>query len=138
MKKLYNAALIYLILGLSAGLFYREYTRGLNLEGFTQLSVLHTHLLTLGVLFFLIVIVLEKVFTLSESKWFNLFYWHYNAGLAVTATMMVVHGIMTIDGGESSDMTAGVAGLGHILITAGLAFLFVALRQRLLKEPLVK
>ncbi|MEO7904580.1 MAG: DUF2871 domain-containing protein [Candidatus Saccharimonadales bacterium] len=131
MKKLYNAALFYLVAGLLSGLFYREYTRGLDFEGFTQLSVLHTHLLALGMLFFLIVIVMEKVFTLSSSKWFKLFFWHYNAGLILTASMMVVHGIIVIGGGESSGMTAGISGLGHILLTVGLGFLFAALKQRL-------
>lgn len=131
MKKLYNAALIYMILGLAGGLFYREYGKGFNFEGFTQLSVLHTHLLTLGMLFFLIVLLLEKAFTLSKSKWFNLFFWHYNAGLIITTSMMVVHGIITLNGGVSSGMTAGISGLGHIILTAGIAFLFVALKQRL-------
>ncbi|MEO7904723.1 MAG: DUF2871 domain-containing protein [Candidatus Saccharimonadales bacterium] len=135
MKKLYNAALFYLVTGLLSGLFYREYTRGIDFNGFTQLSVLHTHLLTLGMLFFLIIIVMEKVFTLSDSKWFKLFFWHYNAGLILTAGMMVVHGIMAINGGESSGMTAGISGLGHILLTAGLIFLFAALKQRLFTKP---
>ena len=130
MKKLYIAALIYMIIGLASGLFYREYGRGFEFDGFTQLSVLHTHLLALGMLFFLIVMVLEKVFALSQSKWFNLFFWHYNAGLLVTAGMMVAHGIMSYQGVEASGMTAGIAGLGHILLSVGLIFLFIALGKR--------
>lgn len=133
MKKLYYSALIYMILGLAGGLFYREYGRGFDFDGFTQLSVLHTHLLALGMLFFLIVLLLEKAFMLSQTKWFNLFFWHYNAGLILTAGMMVVNGVITLNGGESNGMTAGISGLGHILLTAGLIFLFVALKQRLPK-----
>lgn len=134
MKKLYYAALLYMIIGLAGGLFYRIYTMDLEFDGFTQLSVVHTHLLTLGMIFFLIVMVLEKAFQLSQSKWFNLFFWHYNAGLLLTAGMMTVHGIITLNGGDSSPMTAGISGLGHIIISAGLVFLFVALYKRLTEQ----
>lgn len=45
MKKLYYSAVIYTVLGLLAGLFYRELTKAQDFTGDTQLSVLHTHLL---------------------------------------------------------------------------------------------
>ena len=70
MRKLFYAATAYLVLGLASGLYYREFTKSNDYtaaDGFTQLSVLHTHLLTLGVIVLLIVLVLEKVFTLSNS-----------------------------------------------------------------------
>lgn len=137
MKKLYNAAAIYMILGLAGGLFYREFGKGFDFDGFTQLAVVHTHLLTLGMLFFLLVLALEKAFTLSKSKWFNLFFWHYNAGLVLSATMMTINGIITLQGGTSNGMMAGIAGLGHIIITVGLIFLFIALRQRLFTKTAV-
>lgn len=136
MKKLYNAAAVYMILGLAGGLFYREYSKYFNFDGFTQLSVVHTHLLTLGMLFFLLVLVLEKVFTLSKSRWFNLFFWHYNAGLLLTAGMMVIHGMMTLRGKADSAMLDGISGLGHIIITVGIVFLFVALKQRLFAKQI--
>lgn len=77
MKKIYNAALAYLIAGLIAGIFYREITKAFNFTGITQLSVLHTHLLTLGMLFFLILIPIEKTFSLTRSRWFTAFFWTY-------------------------------------------------------------
>lgn len=139
MKKLYNAALIYLILGLSAGVVYREVTRWLEFEGTTRLSLLHTHLLTLGVLVFLIVLMLEKQFELSKTKWFNLFYWHYNAGLVLTVSMMVYIGTQQLDGGyTASGMIAGISGLGHMLLAAGFGFLFAALGSRLNATARVK
>ena len=48
MKALYWASIFYLVLGLGAGVFYREFTRANDFpEGeFTQLSVAHTHLLS--------------------------------------------------------------------------------------------
>src|SRR5690606_7594812 len=68
MRKLFLASFVYLLLGLASGLFYREFTKINDFtaaDGFTQLSVVHTHLLTLGVIVLLIVLLLEKTFELS-------------------------------------------------------------------------
>lgn len=53
MKKIINTAMIYLALGLAAGVFYREFTKWNGFTGKTTLGVVHTHLLVLGMLFFL-------------------------------------------------------------------------------------
>ncbi|SJN37992.1 hypothetical protein FM104_09885 [Microbacterium esteraromaticum] len=137
MKKLFNAAFIYMILGVSAGLFYREFTKANDFPAgeFTQLAVVHTHLLTLGFIVLLIALVLEKTFAFSNSpKLFGWFFWLYNAGLVLTAGMMVWHGILTVLGEESSAMISGIAGLGHILITAGMIFFFLALGRAVTKS----
>ena len=121
-----------MVIGVLSGLFYREYTKGREFEGFTQLSVLHTHLLTLGFIVLLIVLILEKLFTLSESRLFNWFFWTYNVGLVMTTAIMVVHGMMQANGTtEVSAAIPGIAGLGHILLSVGMVLLFLALRTRL-------
>lgn len=138
MKKLFNAALIYMILGVSAGLFYREFTKMNDFpEGqFTQLAVAHTHLLTLGFIVLLIVLALEKVFNISRSKkLFGWFFWLYNLGLLITAAMLIWHGMLTVLGEESTAMIAGIAGIGHILITAGMIVFFIALRRAIVRQP---
>ena len=133
MLRLLNAAIIYLAIGLASGVFYREFTKhadGFAPGGYTQLSVVHTHVLLLGFFMFLLVLVLEKVFGISASpKLFSWFFWLYNLGLVVSSIMMVIHGIMQIGGGESTGMTAGIAGLGHMLMTAGLIVFVIALRR---------
>lgn len=134
MKKLYYAAVTYATLGLLAGLFYREYTRAHDFEGVTQLAVMHTHLLTLGMIVMLVALALEKLFMLSKTKWFNLFYWHYNGGLALMMVMMFIIGIGDVAGQATTPMLAGIAGLGHIIITVGIAFFFVALGKRVNAE----
>lgn len=53
-----------MILGLVSGLYYRELTKLNAFTGDSQLGLVHGHLLALGVLFFLIVLALEKAFTL--------------------------------------------------------------------------
>lgn len=132
MRKLFYAAFAYMVLGVASGFFYREFTKANHVTDatFTQLSVVHTHLLVLGFVVLLIVLVLEKVFTLSKSPLFSWFFWVYNVGLLVTAAMMVVHGMQSVVGAETSAAISGIAGLGHILLTAGMVLLFLALGSR--------
>jgi hypothetical protein len=129
MRKLYLAATTYLIAGLGAGLFFREFTKANSFpEGsFTQLGLVHTHLLALGMLVMMILMALEKTMRLSDDRRFGWFFWTYNAGVALTAAMMVWHGVLTVLGQTSSPAIAGIAGLGHIAVTVGLVLLFLIL-----------
>ena len=130
MKKLYYASFTYMVIGVLSGLFYREFTKANDFpEGqFTQLGLVHTHLLTLGFIVLLIVLLLEKVFALSRNrKPFEWFFWLYNAGVVLTAAMMVWHGMLTVLGEESTSMIAGIAGLGHILLTVAMVLFFIVL-----------
>ena len=63
MNRLYYSAVLYTLLGLAAGLYYRELTKAQDFVGDSQLSVVHTHLLALGMLFFLVVLALERYST---------------------------------------------------------------------------
>lgn len=133
MRRLFTAAFASMLLGVLSGLFYREFTKANDFpEGeFTQLGLVHTHLLVLGFVVLLIVLLLEKAFALTESKLFGWFFWTYISGLVLTSAMMVWHGILTVVGEQSTAMISGIAGLGHILLSAGMVFLFLALRGRL-------
>lgn len=132
MKRLLNTAFTYMLLGLASGLFYREYTKLTgNLGTDTPLNTLHTHLLTLGMIVFLLVLALDAVFSLSGRRSFTVFFWTYNVGLLMTVVMQAVRGILTLDGQDEAATSAaipGIAGLGHMIITVGLVALFVALR----------
>ena len=132
MKKIFNAAFTYMIIGVLAGLFYREFTKANDFpEGeFTQLGVVHTHLLTLGFIVLLIVLAHDKVFGLSGTKLFSWFFWLYNVGVILTAGMMVWHGSLTVLGQQSNAMIAGIAGLGHIALSVSLVLFFLALRKK--------
>lgn len=132
MTKLFYAAFAYMFAGVVSGVFYREFTKANDFaEGaYTQLGLVHAHLLSLGFIVLLIVLVLEKVFALSRTpKLFAWFFWLYNAGVVLTAAMMVWHGSLTVLGEPSTKMIAGIAGLGHILLTAALIIFFVMLRK---------
>ena len=67
-KKLARTSMTYMIAGLASGVYYREFGRFNDFQGKSQLNTLHTHILVLGMFFFLIVLLLEKSFKLSEHK----------------------------------------------------------------------
>ncbi|MET1249780.1 DUF2871 domain-containing protein [Sporolactobacillus sp. STCC-11] len=134
MKKLYVAALIYMIAGLVSGIYYRELTKAMNFHGESMLSILHTHLLILGMFFFLILIVMEKVFVLTASKRFALFFWTYNVGVVWTITIMVIHGTRDVLGISSGPAIAGMAGMGHIVLTIGFVLFFIILKDVLFEK----
>lgn len=139
MKKLFVSSAAYATVGLLGGLFYREFTKAAHFTGETQLSILHTHALALGMIVFLVVLALDKAFDLSSAasparKLFNLFFWFYNSGLVVTLAIMVVHGVMQVNGAPDSAAVSGIAGLGHILLTLGVIHLFLALNKAMKAE----
>ena len=126
------AAGIYAGLGLLAGLFYRTLTHSRDFSGATTLSLGHTHFLALGMLVMLLVLVLERLFGLSESKAFRWFEPLYHVGLLVTAGALIVRGTLQVVATNPTSMAfAGVAGLGHILLTVAFVMLFLALRGAL-------
>lgn len=138
MKKSFIAASMYLGLGLIAGVFYREFTKAVNFPQTeqTQLSVLHTHLLTLGFFFFLIVLGLDKLFGLSDDARFKTFFAVYNIGLVLSITMMTWHGILTALGRDADfgPELAGIAGLGHIVMSIGLGLFLLVLGPKVTKK----
>lgn len=128
MRKLLIAAAGYAGLGLASGLFYREYTKATGFTGQTQLAVVHTHLLALGMLTMLIVLALHAALGIDGSRSFSWFFTTWNAGLLLTAAAMTVHGVLQVDGTtQVSPAIPGLAGLGHILLTVAVVCLFVAL-----------
>lgn len=136
MRRLYSASFAYMIAGVLSGLFYREFTKVNDFPSgaFTQLGLAHTHLLTLGFVVLLIVLALEKLFSLSRSRLFGWFFWLYNAGVILTSAMLIWHGSLTVLGQEAGGMIAGIAGVGHILITAGMVVLFLALGRAIARD----
>lgn len=67
-KRYANLALIYGIAAMAFGVFYREFTKFSHFSGKTNLSVMHTHYFLLGMFFFLMLIVIEKVFAFSYKR----------------------------------------------------------------------
>ncbi|HDR7605507.1 DUF2871 domain-containing protein [Bacillus mycoides] len=128
MKKLYNAAFIYLIIGLLSGVFAREYTKAQGIKGSTMLQLVHTHVLVLGFVFFLIALALFKVFNVSETKSFRAWFVVYNVGLILTIATMVFRGILQVNGTDFNGLSH-MAGLGHVIISVGLVWFMILLKK---------
>lgn len=137
LKALYASAASYTALGLVSGLHYRELTRNHDFEGRTQLAIVHTHLLVLGTVVFLLLLVLQAAFALDEDRLFRPFLWLYHAGLIVTAGMQTLKGTLQVTGGNAdSGMIAGISGTGHILLTLAFMLFFVVLKNSIwAREP---
>ena len=135
MKKLLNVAGIYGLLALLSGVFFREYTKAFDFQGFTTISLTHVHLFVLGSLLFLILALYSKAPTLSRNKNFKRFMISYNIGLPFMVIMMYVRGITQVQNinltHEVNAALSGIAGISHILVSLGLIFLFFALRKTL-------
>ncbi len=132
MRMLYWAAAVYTALGLASGLYYRELTKAHDFTGRTELSTVHTHLLALGTLMFLVFLALERLLTLTASRGlFAGFFWTYNAGLLITVTAMTIIGTRTVLGEGESKALSGIAGLGHIALTAAFVLFFIVLGERI-------
>lgn len=69
------------MVGLLLGIFYREFTKFNDFTGKTVLGGLHTHMITLGSVFLLVVLLLENAFSLTSHKKYDRFFKSYNIGL---------------------------------------------------------
>ena len=132
MKKYVNLTLVYAILARSGGVFYREFTKFNDSTGRTALGVVHTHYFMLGMVFFLLLLLLEKNFSFTAAKTGRVLA-VYQIGLNLTAVMFVIRGVVQVLGMElSSGMDAaisGMAGIGHILLGVSLILLLVQIKR---------
>ena len=135
MKRYMNSALLYAALALAGGVFYREFTKFSGFSGKTALAVVHTHYFLLGMVFFLLLLVLEKSFAFSGPKTGRALAL-YHAGLNLTAVMLAVRGVTQVRGFSlTAGMDAalsGMAGIGHILLGFGLILLLLQLRAKVM------
>lgn len=138
MRRVLYAFLFYTAIGLFSGFYYRELTVAHHFTGDTQLVVVHTHTLILGMMMHLLLLPLVKVFKLSSYYLFNWFFIIYNIGVIVTVGMMAVKGTYQVIGLHVPESFAGFAGIGHTIITAGFVLLFFLLRNAIIKDPVKK
>lgn len=127
--------MVYFVLAILAGVFYREFTKYNGYTGETMLGYMHTHLFVLGMFLFLIVALFCRNKELSESRMFRNFYVLYNIALPFVVSMMFVRGIIQVKNialtRAADAAVSGMAGISHILITAALILLFAALKKNI-------
>ncbi len=132
MKRYMNTALLYAVFAMAGGMFYREFTKFNGFTGKTTLSVVHTHYFLLGMVFFLLLLLLEKNFSFTGAKTGRVLA-AYHIGLNLTAVMFVVRGLtQVLPPALSRGMDAaisGMAGIGHILLGVSMVLLLVQIRR---------
>ena len=132
MKRYMNTALLYAVFAMAGGVFYREFTKFNGFTGKTTLSVVHTHYFLLGMVFFLLLLLLEKNFSFTDAKTGRVLA-AYHIELNRTAVMFVVRGLtQVLAPALSRGMDAaisGMAGIGHILLGVSMVLLLVQIRR---------
>lgn len=134
MTKRYAAtALTYAVAAMVFGVFYREFTK---FQGFTEkttLSVIHPHYFLLGMVFFLLLLVLEKNFQLSAQKNVGKILIAYQVGLNITGLGLFVRGITQVLGTAMSKgldaSLSGISGIGHTLMGVSMILILVKIKK---------
>lgn len=133
-RRYVNLSFVYALLGMAAGVFYREYTKFSGFAGQTSLGFMHAHYLALGMAMFLLLALLEKAFSFSVEKHVRWALIIYRAGLNVTGLGFLLRGLAQVSGSALSRgldaSISGIAGLGHIAMGVGLIVLLLSVRRR--------
>ena len=99
------------------GVFYRE---------FTILSVVHTHYLMLGMVFFLLLVVVEKNFHFVDNKVLK-YLLFYHIGLNLTVVMLTIRGVVQV---LSLDVSSAVLfGIAHLILGISLVLVLISIRN---------
>ena len=133
MKRYINYSIVYAVLAMIGGVFYREFTKMNDYTAWTTLSVVHTHYFILGMMFFLILgVVSTRVrFKPNHAVLF------YNIGLNLTAIMLVVRGtVQDLDLNVVSALISGVAGISHIIFGVSLILILLDIKKGCIKGGL--
>lgn len=141
-EKYLKVSFFYAILAMVGGVFYREFTKFNGFYGKTNLSVIHTHYFILGMFMFLILLLIEKNFHISDDKLIKKTIF-YQIGLNITVLAFLMRGIcqtleMNIPKGFDASISA-VAGIGHILISVSLILILIDIRKKIIaSDDLIK
>lgn len=99
------------------GVFYRE---------FTTLSVDHTHYLMVGMVFFLLLVVVEKNFHFVDNKVLK-YLLFYHIGLNLTVVMLTIRGVVQV---LSLDVSSAVLfGIAHLILGISMNLVLFSFRN---------
>ena len=118
-----NASIVYGVLGLMGGVFYREFTK---LNGFTTLSVVRTHYLMLGMVLFLLLVLFEKNFHFVDNKVLK-YLLFYHIGLNLTVVMLVVRGVLHVLSLEV--LSVVLSGIAHLILGISMVLVLILIRN---------
>lgn len=126
MKRLMNASTVYGVLALVAGVFYREFTKLNGFTSFTTFSVVHTHYLMLGMVFFLLLVVVEKNFHFVDNKVLK-YLLFYHIGLNLTVVMLVIRGVVQVLSLDA--LIAVLFGIAHLILGISMVLVLISIRN---------
>jgi len=130
MRHYLKAGVVYALIGMASGVFYREFTKFSAFAGTTRLSLMHGHYLSLGLFFFLFLLILEKQFSWSSWPKAKAFVLVYHVGLNMSALGLFARGLSQVLGlelGKALDASiSGLSGIGHLLL--GVSLIAILLR----------
>lgn len=106
------------------GVFYREFTKLNGFTGFTTLSVVHTHYLMLGMVFFLLQVLVEKNFHFADNKVLK-YLLLYHIGLNLTVVMLVIRGVVQVLSLDA--LIAVLFGIAHLIL--GISMVLISIRN---------
>ena len=136
MKRLMNASIVYGVLGLIGGVFYRECIKLNGFSTYTSLSFVHTHYFMLGMMFFLILALLEMNlhFMNDRTKRYVFF---YHLGLNLTVIMLMIRGVIQVVYLNSlttalNVVIAGIAGIGHLILGISLIMILISIKNAII------
>lgn len=130
MKRYINYAIVYAVLALVGGVFYREFTKMNDYTAWSTLSVVHTHYFILGTMFFLIL----GLVSMNMNLKINRAVLFYNIGLNLTVIMLVVRGIVQVlDLNVVLVVISGIAGIGHIILGVSLILILLDIKKGCIK-----
>lgn len=124
MKRLMNASIVYGVLGLIGGVFYREFTKLNGFTGFTTLSVVHTHYLMLEMVLFLLLVVVKENFHFVDNKVLKYLIF-YHIGLNLTVVMLIIRGVVQV---LSLDVSSAVlSGIAHLILGISMILVLISI-----------
>lgn len=130
MKRCINYSIVYAVLAMIGGVFYREFAKMNDYTSWTTLSVVHTHYFILGMMFFLVL----GLVSMNMNLKINRAVLFYNVGLNLTAIMLVVRGIVQIlDLNVVSAAISGIASIGHIILGVSLILILLDIKKACIK-----
>lgn len=130
MKRYINYTIVYAVLALVGGVFYREFTKMNDYTAWSTLSVVHTHYFILGMMFFLIL----GLVSMNMNLKINRAVLFYNIGLNLTVIMLVVRGIVQVlDLNVVLVVISGIAGIGHIILGVSLILILLDIKKGCIK-----
>ncbi len=136
-KRYANLALAYAVIAMVSGVFYREFTKFNQFTGQTNLSVMHTHYFLLGMVFFLVLLLLEKALSFSDRSTSRILI-VYQAGLNITGLGFLMRGlvqVLAIECSRGLDASiSGIAGIGHILTGVCIVLFLLKIKKAASRE----